>query len=165
MTAGELAEILSAAAGLCSVIVTLGIAVMVHDYTRRRDKAAIIHEMWRQQQDWNLQACSSPAHARATEMMVYGGDPTTESERHALRSCMFFFLNRVNHIYDAYSLKMLSWDEFEMEARANLTLLAGQKQLLNRLLDHRGYDRGFAITVKNLVAGMTPVERVDPPLA
>lgn len=143
-------EAVGAIASVIGALITLGIAWMVHDYTVRRDKAAIIHEMWKQQQEWNLTAAASPSHAVAVEQMVYGLTPKSEEERMALNACMFFFINRINHIYDAYSLGILSWPEFEREARSTIPLIAGQKELLDALLDNRGYDPEFALVVKDL---------------
>lgn len=155
MTTADLAAAVQAVAAVIAAITTIAIAWMVHDYTNRRDKTAIIHEMWKQQQDWNLQAAGSPAHAKATEQMVYGGIPANEEERHALNACMFFFINRINHIYDAYCLKILSRADFEAEARGTIRLVAGQKELLFALLDNRGYDSELAAEVKKLVHGVT----------
>ncbi len=143
--------IIDAIASVAGAVTTVVIAWMVHDYTKRRDKAAIIHEMWKQQQEWNLAAAASPAHAKAVEQMVYGETPKSEEERLALNACMFFFINRINHIYDAYCLGILSWTEFQQEALTTIPLVAGQKQLLYALLDHRGYDEKFASAVKELV--------------
>jgi hypothetical protein len=144
-------DAVGAIASVIGALITLGIAWMVHDYTVRRDKASIIHEMWKQQQEWNLTAASSPAHAAAVEQMVYGLPPKSDEERLALNACMFFFINRINHIYDAYSLGILKWAEFEQEAKSTIPLIAGQKELLHALLDHRGYDPKFATVVKDLV--------------
>ena len=143
-------DAVGAIASVIGALITLGIAWMVHDYTVRRDKASIIHEMWKQQQEWNLTAASSPAHAIAVEQMVYGLTPKSEEERLALNACMFFFINRINHIHDAYSLGILTWSEFEQEAKTTIPLVAGQKELLFALLDNRGYDTKFASVVKDL---------------
>lgn len=154
-------DAVAAIASIVGALITLGIAWMVHDYTQRRDKAAIIHEMWKQQQEWNLTAAASPAHAKAVEQMVYGHAPANEEERLALLSCMFFFINRINHIHDARCMGILSESEFLREARITAPLLVGQKELLFALLDHRGYEPEFAKIVKNLVKDMPVTASVD----
>jgi len=154
MDVADASALVQAVAAVVGGVSTIVIAYLVYGYTSRRDKAAIIHEMWKQQQEWNLTAASSPAHARATEQMVYGHQPANEEERLALNSCMFFFINRINHIYDAYCLKILSKSEFENEAAATARLVAGQKGLLFALLDQRGYEAAFAAEMKRLVADL-----------
>ncbi|MEL7684841.1 hypothetical protein AAG594_10930 [Citromicrobium bathyomarinum] len=134
-----------------SALITAIIAWMVYDYGKKRDRTAIVHEMWRQQQDWNLTSAGSPAHARAVELMVYGGEPKDENERLALNAALFFFINRINHIYDAYCNGILSKRDFEQEARATAPLLVGNKALLYSLLDNRGYDSDFANALKTIV--------------
>jgi hypothetical protein len=42
---------ISAISSTAGAVITFGIAWMVQDYTKRKDKAAIIHEMWKQQQE------------------------------------------------------------------------------------------------------------------
>jgi hypothetical protein len=93
--------------------------------------------------------------------MVYGKCPEGEEERLALMSCMFFFLNRINHIHDAYCVGILTEAEFMKEARITAPLIAGQKDLLYALLDHRGYDAEFAIIIKEMVREMPITGSVD----
>lgn len=163
MNTSEWAAWIQAVGGLISAASTIIIALMLQNYAKRRDKASIIHEMWRQQQDWNLQAVSSPLHARAAELMVYGGSPANDDERHALRSCVFFFLNRVNHIYDGYCHGILSKEEFTSEAASTIGLIAGQKDLAIRILQYRGYDSQFCAEVTQLIRNTSITSQVDTP--
>ena len=152
---------IEAISALVTAIITLGIAIMVHRYTKRKDKASIIHDMWRQQQDWNLAATISEEHHRAADLMVYGGIPKTEKEKNALMLCMFFFLNRLNHIFDAYDLGILTRKEFEKEAQPTLKLLAGQKKLLAELLQHRGYGSDFGTEIMSLIIDVDAPPRIQ----
>ena len=63
-------DIVNVAGSLTAGVATVVIAIMVQRYTRRRDRAAVVQGMWQQQQEWNLTAAGSPAHALAIEQMA-----------------------------------------------------------------------------------------------
>lgn len=154
-------DLLDVGGSLLAALVTLVISWQVHNYTRRKDKASVIQAMWEQQQEWNLTAAGSPAHARAIEQMTYGKRPRNEEEWFALVACVFFFLNRINHVWDAAKQGIMNPAEFEEEVTPNLRLLAGQKTLVSKLLSERGYDPEFNRKVREMLEPIEPTGSVD----
>lgn len=135
-----LADVMQVVTGLAAT----AIAFIVFRHNRRTDKETLRERAWAAQQELNYISLANPEVLKAAEFTIDGeikSDLSDEDLRRAIYAT-FIQLNRIHLLWNGYRSGIFRKTEIEDEIRPTLTLISGNRALLDYCLT-RGYSKSF----------------------
>lgn len=148
----NLASIMQVVTGLAAV----AIAFIVFKHNRRADKEALRERAWASQQELNYLSLSNPSVLKAAEFTISGRLDETIEDEDLLRAvyATFVQLNRIHLLWNGYRSGIFNLAEIEDEIRPTMTLISGNRDLLDYCLS-RGYSKSFVEFASKEADGLT----------
>lgn len=154
----HIAEILEGFGSFLTVLVTIYIALLVQNYTAKRDRLDVVRRKWEEVQTVNIAVLSHEENIAAFEQIVYGDDFKPNNRTSRKYFFLFIMINGMQHLFFAYKNGIISKQELLYHAKPTASLLKRQESLIVYLLNERGYSDDFAVFVKRILAQAHPSE-------
>jgi len=148
-------QVMAAGAAIYAVL-------LVHSYTRRKDRVDFLRNMWHEQQLTNYHALSSEGVLRDFETIVYGKGHDVSTDTARKYFILFVNLNKMQSYWFAKENSLISEKECDDFMRKSLPLIKREEDLVKYFLKERGYYAEFATMILEL---LPHVPFVTPPSA
>jgi len=142
-----------------TAIMLVYLAIVVHKYTKKRDKLDFFFNSWEQAQEINVCTLSDEKSLIAFEKIVYGQDYEVNAERARKFFCYFLIINRIQNYYFAKSNKIITQSEFDAMVLPTIRLICRDKDMLTFLINNRGYCPDFIKLFTKLLENSEPYDR------
>ncbi len=162
------AQVAQGFGSMLSVLVALYVALLLHGYTRRRDRLEFMRQRWHEQQEINLALTRDMELLKMAEFITYGrelpGSPKLSKKFYYL----FLIINQIHHLYLSYQFGIYSRREFRRYSLPTVSLIAKETPTIKYLLAERGYSEEFEREMLLLLRDATPptlppIEVIRPP--
>jgi len=120
------------------------------EYTRKRDRAEFLRNVWHGQQLINISILESGLW-EDFEKVVYGDTHKANRPDATKLLHIFLALNKIQDYFFAVKYGIIDNDEYKAFAKASLRLVKHHEEVLKHTLHNRGYSEDFAKSITELL--------------
>jgi hypothetical protein len=132
---------ISATTGLINLAVTAGLALMVHNHSRRVSETQALQRCTAQWQDINKLLLENPALQRLVDPVTFGHVDDDEVRRY---NFLFHVMGTVEELFQSRARGLVSAKLADPVLEGQLRFLAGSRDIVEQLVAlDRGYDPAF----------------------
>jgi hypothetical protein len=100
------AQVAQGFGAMLSVLVALYVALLLHNYTRRRDRLEFMRQRWHEQQEINLALTRDTELLKLAEFITYGRELADSPKLSKKFYYLFLIINQIHHLYLSYQFGM-----------------------------------------------------------
>jgi hypothetical protein len=141
---------------MLSVLVALYVAMLLHNYSRRRDRLEFMRQRWHEQQQINLALTSDMELLKIAEFITYGRELRDTPKLSKKFYYLFLIINQIHHHYLSYQFGIYSRKEFRRYSLPTVSLIVREAPTIMYLVAERGYSVEFEREMLLLLKDATP---------